>query len=91
MSTVFAKDTTTKIKMSELRLADTVRSPFIQPYNIMTVKQIENGQVTFFRPYVHTSDFAHTGGVICYIGIEEFTTPIRDDFEYELLERKELT
>lgn len=44
---------------------------------------------TLFRPYAHTADFSYTGGVICYIGIEEFTVPMNG--EYWLLHfRKEL-
>ncbi len=45
---------------------------------IVIVKQIENGFVTMFRPYGATSDFIHTGGVICYTGIEEYKFTLTD-------------
>lgn len=49
-----------------------------QPYSHCTVKQLVfDGDVALksvklFRPYAHTTDFTTTGGVICYVGVEEF-------------------
>src|SRR5262245_1672465 len=61
------------VRASELRLGDVVQSPRgIAPYGTCTVKQIEGKLITMFRPYVHTADFSFTGGVLCYIGVEEF-------------------
>jgi hypothetical protein len=80
----------TFIKPREMKLADTIKySPFGK-WNNAIVKQITDTDVTLFRPYGATADFSYTGGVICYVGIEEYTIPISSDMEYELLERKEL-
>ena len=63
------------VKVSDLKLGDIIRFGS-QPYGKYmdcTVKQIKDGIVTLFRPYVETSDFSHTGGVTCLVGIEEFS------------------
>jgi len=78
-----------EITGQELRLADVV-DLFDGPYRTATVKQIRDGEVTFFRPYVASSDFEYTGGVICTIGIEEFKCLINTSHTYKLLQRKEL-
>jgi len=77
-----------KVKGTELRLADVVNTEG-DKYNSATIKQITKDSITLFRPYVATADFSYTGGVICYIGIEEYTVP-KDDREWEVIERKEL-
>lgn len=68
----------TMVKYADLRLGDIVDLRH-SAYSTATVKQIRKYEeylyVTFFRPYVHTSDFSYTGGVITYIGIEEFESP----------------
>ena len=76
------------MKTSELRLGDRVRPkhPASRAFTDMVVKQIKNDEITFFRPYAHTADFSYTGGVICYVGIEEFSAPVNDRDEYDLLE-----
>lgn len=63
--------------ISDLVVGDTVvlDTMIDSPYGACTVKQIRDGWVTFFRPYVHTDDFIYTGGVICYVGIEEWKAP----------------
>ncbi len=62
-----------KCYAKELRLGDVVRTAGPpEPYIDCTVKQIRATGVLLFRPFVHTSDFTYTGGVICYVGIEEF-------------------
>lgn len=58
------------MKNSELQLADVISRP--GTIGAVTVKQIEDGQIHFFRPYSVTADFSWTGGVLCYIGIEEW-------------------
>lgn len=77
-----------RVKAKDLRLADTVRC-YTALWNFAIVKNIKDGQVTLFRPYGTTEGFSFTGGVICYIGIEEFEIPANDDV-YEVLERKTL-
>lgn len=43
-------------------------------YDCATVCQIHtDGTVDLFRPYTHTADFSYTGGVICYVGIENIS------------------
>ncbi len=74
----------------ELRLADKIISKVDPALGIETVKKIENGMVTLFRPYTQTADFSYTGGVICYIGFEEYEIYQNSPAEYALLERKEL-
>ena len=70
-------------RIHELKLGDTVKLGD-GPYMTATVKQILNdGTVTFFRPYVATSAFSYTGGLICTIGIEEFSTN-RNDQTWEV-------
>ena len=70
---------TTTVKQSELALGDTVRlSPGCDPFRDATVKQVADGCVTLFRPFVNTADFSYTGGVCCYIGIEEWKIPAND-------------
>lgn len=59
-----------EVRLCDLELGDVVEL-FEGPYGHATVKKITDDQVTFFRPYVHHDDFSYTGGVICYIGIEE--------------------
>lgn len=78
-----------KLKASELRLADVVKFPFAA-YNTATVKQIDQGVITFFRPYTATANFSYTGGVICYVGIEEFTRRLDSAEVFEVIERKDL-
>lgn len=61
------------VKGTELALGDIVLcSAHGDTYNCATVKQLSEHEVTLFRPYVQTDDFAYSGGIICYIGIEEF-------------------
>jgi len=78
------------IKPKDMQLADTVQYRPFGKWSNAIVKQIKDGEVTLFRPYGHTADFSYTGGVICYIGVEEYQIPLTSDAEYELLDRKEL-
>lgn len=79
------------ITPGEMQLGDTVRySPFGTAWNVAIVKQIRDGEVKLFRPYGTTADFSYTGGVICYVGIEEYGVPLTSTAQYELLERKPL-
>lgn len=77
-----------KIKAKDLRLADVVQI-IDGAYHTATVKQIENGYATLFRPYTHTENFSCTAGVICYVGVETFQIRM-DDSIIHLWERKDL-
>ena len=59
---------------SELQLADQLTRK--GTLGVVTVKQIKDNVITFFRPYTHTADFSYTGGVICYVGTEEWNEEI---------------
>ena len=56
----------------DLELGDIVQM-FEGPFGTAIVKNKVDLKVTFFRPYGQPADFSHTGGVICYTGIEEWT------------------
>lgn len=78
-----------RMSSRELQLGDIVRRVGweSEPYTCATVKQVKDGNVILFRPYVKTEDFSYTGGVITYVGIEEYTVPIDDHVCWELLRR----
>lgn len=63
--------------VSELKLGDKVRlGPSAGPcFNDATVYKIDQfGQVSVWRPYIHTGDVVYSGNhVIPYIGVEDFT------------------
>jgi len=64
-----------KVHSSELTLGSVVDLG-LESYRHATVKNIKpNGDIELFRPFVATADFSYTGGVICYVGIEEFASP----------------
>lgn len=77
-----------EILVKDLQLGDVVRS-FDGPYSAATVKKIEETQVILFRPYVQTADFSYTGGVLCYIGVEEYPLWKNDTAKVTLLYRRE--
>ena len=70
----------------EMQLGDVIRNGD-SPFSDSTVKQIKDNMITLFRPYVHTSDFSYVGGVITYIGIEEYKISVDSDREYQLIQR----
>lgn len=78
-----------KIKAKDLKLADTIIIGTGITWSNAIVKQVTDKDIVLFRPYGTTVDFSYTGGVICYIGVEEYTIP-QNDCEYEVLERKDL-
>lgn len=80
----------TKVKVRDMKLADTVRYTSFCEWNVAIVKQITATDVVLFRPYGTCADFSYTGGVICYVGIEEYTVPLSSEYDYELLNRKDL-
>jgi len=76
-----------KVKYSDLKLRDIVDLES-GDYSIATVIQITDRGIKFFRPYVMTSDFSYTAGVIPYIGFEEFHTEPYKDREITLVRRE---
>ena len=79
----------TLLKTSELQLADEVTRDGTE--GTVVVKQIDEKGVHFFRTYPHTADFSYTGGVICYVGFEEWIE--EDDRQnacWTLIRRKKL-
>ena len=79
-----------KMAIKDLQLGDTIRiSPF-GTWNTAIVKQVTEKEVTIFRPYGTTASFSYTGGVICYLGIEEYRVLRDSSIQYEVLERQEL-
>ena len=73
----------------ELQIGDTVRDGHYE-WNTKIVKKKDKENITFFRPYGTTANFTYTGGVICYVGIEEYQVPLSDYKDYTLLNRQEL-
>lgn len=64
------------VSVDTLKVGDVIKiSSCETPYNHCTVKKVlpNDEGVILFRPYVHTSDFSYTGGIICYVGFEEYT------------------
>jgi len=61
-----------QILASDLALGDIVRV-FDGPFGDGVVRKITTSGAVIFRPYATTDDFSYTGGVIPYIGVEEFT------------------
>ncbi len=85
----------TTIKNDQLQIADRVVSLYLdgQPdleLGVQTVKQVKDGTVTMFRPYTHTADFSSTGGVICYVGVEEYQMEVDTDRQWILISRTTL-
>jgi len=73
----------------DLQLADQVMRTDNPTLGICTVKQIKDHWVTFYRPYTHTADFSHTGGVICYTGVETWKEEYSDErSDWTLVTRK---
>jgi len=71
-----------KVHSSRLTLGAVVRLWTNEPFGDAIVKKIDpNGDINLFRPYGVTADFSYTGGVICYVGIEEFTAQAGLEFE----------
>lgn len=80
------------VKTNELQLGDRImrfldsNEPDLEG-GVTTVKQIADGNVSMFRPYTHTADFSSTGGVICYVGIEEYNVEVDRDIQWLLIQR----
>ena len=59
------------VKARELKLGDIVKLSD-SGYMAATIIQIKDGQITFFRPFVHHDNIETAGGLMTYTGIEEF-------------------
>lgn len=79
----------TQVKAKDLKLADTVTVSSFGEWTKAIVKQVTADEVTLFRPYGTTADFSYTGGVICFIGIEEYKVS-RNDTLFTVTSRKAL-
>ena len=79
-----------RVRVHELRLADHVILDGVREWSTAIVKQIKDGQVTFWRPYGTNEDFSYTGGVICLMGLEEFTVGIDSSMTYNVIRRQKL-
>jgi hypothetical protein len=81
-----------KMKTFELQLADVVDigSMGSDGWNTAIVKQIEGDNVTLFRPYGTNADFSYTGGVLCYVGIEQYVVPRSSSMEFFVHRRTDL-
>lgn len=77
------------VKINELQLGDVVALYPEMAFSTAIVSNIKDGYVTLFRPYGTSADFSYSGGVIPYIGIEEYKLQINDN-PITLYERKEL-
>ncbi|HEX9804595.1 MAG TPA: hypothetical protein VGA67_02850 [Candidatus Dojkabacteria bacterium] len=78
------------LKVNELNLADVVDLE-LESYSFATVENITEDDVILKRPYIHTSDFSYTGGVIVYTGMEEVKLLKKYDSRlFKVVLRKEL-
>jgi hypothetical protein len=74
------------VPTKELKLGDVIRSDHAGVYVDSTVVKIESPFVTLIRPFVHLADFTYTGGVMHYIGTEEWELPLSGDSEWTVLD-----
>lgn len=80
-----------RILASQMQLGDVVSmADYDSDFSTCIVKQIDEKEVTLFRPYGTTTDFEYTGGVICYIGIEEYKVFKDSMTEYVFRDSKDL-
>lgn len=64
---------------TELRLGDVISvSVARSEFDDCIVTRITDTEIHLFRVYATCSDFSYTGGVIPYIGVEQFTIPRRE-------------
>ena len=76
------------MKAENLKIGDVVRlvPDTGNAFNDLTVINKTEKFIKFFRPYVSLADFTHVGGVIPYIGVEQFEAYIDSTVEYVLLD-----
>jgi hypothetical protein len=88
-----AKEMTTEypqkmIPANALQLGDTIKA-FDDVFGWAIVIRVSDNDVTLFRPYATTADFSYTGGVIAYIGLEQYSVP-RNKAEFFVAYRRAL-
>ena len=75
------------VPIKDLKIGDVVKhSDYETSFDSMTVINKTDEIVKFFRPYVSLADFTYTGGVIPYIGIEQFEAPLNGPSTYDVLD-----
>lgn len=75
----------------QLRLGDVIKtSKLDEAFTSATVIDVTEDEVTLFRPYVHTGDYSHTGGVTPYVGFEQYKLSRNSGRPVFLYSRKEL-
>ncbi len=80
-----------ELGVRDLRLADVVTMKgAVSVFAASVVKQITETEITLFRPYVHTDDFSYCGGVICYIGVENYKVGLDSTALFMVHQRQEL-
>lgn len=80
-----------QVTIKELKLGDIIALDFGGgPWNHAIVKKITETDVILFRPYGTSADFSYTGGVICYVGMEEIPYSLSENYSFSVVERKEL-
>lgn len=75
----------TPIKIKDLEIGDVVKLLPVQENEVnleMTVINKTTEKITFFRPYVTLANFIYTGGVIPYIGVNQFDVLLNNPCEY---------
>ena len=78
-----------KITADKLKLGDVIQC-FEGPFSTGIVTQLDQETVKVFRPYGKHDDFSYTGGVICYVGIEQYHIARIAGLEYEVYQRTDL-
>lgn len=78
-----------KVRAALLRIGDKVQA-FDGPFGSAIVTNVTETDVMLFRPYGTSEDFLCSGGVIPYIGIEQFSLSRSAGGEFTIWERKEL-
>lgn len=75
----------------DLKVGDVVRLDFMRgcAFNVGVVKNVDDKNVYVYRSYIHTSEIAYSGGVICYQGHEDIIVSKNDThLKVSLLERR---
>lgn len=82
----FNNDGNLIVNGSQLFLGDVVRQLPVNPreaFNELTVVNIADEYITFYRHFTHLADFTYTGGVLAYVGISTFQVAIVHPMRYE--------
>lgn len=74
---------------AELKLGDVIQV-LDGPFGTAIVSKVERDEIKLYRPYGTNADFSCTSGVICYVGIEEFSVPRSQTKTYFVYDRQEL-